>query len=191
MPRAGTLVYLYGPPAVGKLTVATELQRRTQLRLFHNHLTVDALTPVFDFGGEPFTEVLHRVRLDVFATAARAGIDVIFTNNSVWAVSDGRKRFAEFADTARERVEAAGGRVVFVQLTAPLEVLEARVGDAARRSHGKLRDPIRLRTILQDHDLSPLAADHLMIDTSVAPPAEAAERIIAELSVSLREVQLE
>ncbi len=45
MNRPATLVYLYGPPAVGKLTVATELQRLTGFRLFHNHLTVDALRP--------------------------------------------------------------------------------------------------------------------------------------------------
>lgn len=183
MPRPGTLVYLYGPPAVGKLTVAVELQRRTQLRLFHNHLTVDALTPVFDFGSEPFTEVLHRIRLDVFETAARAGVDLIFTNNSVWAVSDGRTRFATFAHTVRERVEAAGGQVVFVQLTAPLEVLESRVGGATRRAHGKLLDPIRLRTILEDCDLSPLGADHLVIDTSVVSPADAAERIGMEVGL--------
>ena len=186
MPRAGTLLYLYGPPAVGKLTVATELQQRNGFRLFHNHLTVDALTPVFDFGSEPFTEVLHRLRLDVFETATRAGVDIIFTNNSVWAVSDGRARFAAFARTVRERVEGSGGRVVFVQLTAPPEVLESRVDDAARRAHGKLLDPIRLRTILQDHDLSPLEPDHLVIDTSVVAPAEAAARIGEELSANTR-----
>lgn len=184
MSRAGTLVYLYGPPAVGKLTVATELQQRSRLRLFHNHLTVNALTPVFDFGSESFTAVLHRVRLDVFETAARAGVDLIFTNNSVWAVSVGRSRFATFAHTVRERVAATGGRVVFVQLTAPPEVLESRVGDDARRAHGKLLDPIRLRTILRDHDLSPLEADHLVIDTSVVSPAEAAARIGEELSAN-------
>lgn len=183
MPGAGTLVYLYGPPAVGKLTVAAALQRRTLFRLFHNHLTVNALISVFDFASDPFTEVLHRVRLDVFETAARHGVDLIFTNNSVWAVTDGRARFAAFTQTVTERVEAAGGRVVFVQLAAPAEVLESRVGDDSRREHGKLLDPVRLRTILQDYDLTPLAADHLVIDTSVVPPEEAAARIFQTLSL--------
>lgn len=178
----GTLVYLYGPPAVGKLTVAAELQRRTGFRLFHNHLTVNALIGVFDFASEPFTRVLHRVRLDVFETAARNGVDLIFTNNSVWAVADGRARFATFAGTVRERVEATGGRVLFVQLTAPLGVLESRVGDDTRRAHGKLLDPVRLRAILQDYDVTPLEADHLIIDTSVVSPAEAAARIGDALS---------
>ena len=101
MSEAPTLVYLYGPPAVGKLTVATELQHRTSFRLFHNHLSVNAIRSVFDFGTVPFNDVIHRIRLDVFETAARNGIDVIFTNNSVWAVPDGRSLFAAFAQDTR------------------------------------------------------------------------------------------
>jgi hypothetical protein len=65
-----TLVYLYGPPASGKLTVAERLAEQSGYRLFHNHLTVNAIRPVLDFGSEPFVEVLHRLRLDVFAAAA-------------------------------------------------------------------------------------------------------------------------
>jgi replication-associated recombination protein RarA len=43
------LVMLYGPPAVGKLTIAQALTARTGLKLFHNHLVLDAITAVFEF----------------------------------------------------------------------------------------------------------------------------------------------
>jgi hypothetical protein len=46
--RAPTLTYLYGPPAVGKLTVATPLAEVTGHRLFHNHLSVNAVRPIFE-----------------------------------------------------------------------------------------------------------------------------------------------
>lgn len=75
--------------SVGKLIVAREVQRLSGYKLVHNHLTVNALAPVFDFGSDPFSEVLHRVRLDVFETAARHGTDLIFTNNSVWGNGSG------------------------------------------------------------------------------------------------------
>ena len=177
-----TLLYLYGPPAVGKLTVATELQRRTGFRLFHNHLTVNALREVFDFGSDPFTEVLHRTRLDVFETAVAHGIDVIFTNNSVWAVQDGRTRFADFADQARRRAESVGGRTLFVQLLAPSEVLEARIGSTSRQQHGKLLDPHRLNEMLELYDPTPLHADDLVIDTSALSPLDAADTIARALA---------
>ena len=48
------LVFIHGPAASGKLTVARELARLTGFGVFHNHLVVDSLTPVFEFGSEPF-----------------------------------------------------------------------------------------------------------------------------------------
>jgi hypothetical protein len=85
-----TLLYIYGPPTSGKLTVATALAEVTGFSLFHNHLSVDAVRCALPFGSKPFTEVLHRLRLDVFQTAARAGISLIFTNNSAWSGPDAR-----------------------------------------------------------------------------------------------------
>lgn len=172
-----SLVYLYGPPAAGKLTIATRLADLTGARLFHNHITVDAITPVFQFASEPFTEVLHRLRLDVFATATRHGIDLIFTNNSAWRGSDGRERFAAFADAAAHAVAEEGGTTLFVQVTAPAAVLEGRVADPSRRAHGKLVDPSRLREMLAVHDPSPLHPDDLVVDSSQLDPDAAARRI--------------
>jgi hypothetical protein len=65
------LLYLYGPPAVGKLTIATRVAERTGLRLFHNHLTVNAVRPVLDFDAPGFGDLVQRIRLDVFETAMR------------------------------------------------------------------------------------------------------------------------
>src|SRR5262245_57197679 len=73
------LVFLHGPPAVGKLTVARELARLTGFRLFHNHLTVDAVTAVFDFGTEPFITLREHIWLTVFAEAARHDVSLVFT----------------------------------------------------------------------------------------------------------------
>lgn len=171
------LVYLYGPPAVGKLTVATKVAERTGWPLFHNHLTVNALAPIFGFGTPAFMEVLHRVRLDVFATAARAGMGLVFTNNSAWGGADGHARFAAFAADAGRVVADAGGRTVFVQLTAPAAVLAERVGDASRSAHGKLTDRERLRTLLAEHDPRPLHPDDLVLDTSWLDPDAAAAAV--------------
>ena len=64
------LIFIYGAAAVGKLTVARELARLTGFRLFHNHLTVDLVSAVFDFGTEPFVKLREQIWLKVFREAA-------------------------------------------------------------------------------------------------------------------------
>ncbi|MGI8542838.1 MAG: hypothetical protein ACR2MD_05085 [Aridibacter sp.] len=34
------LIFIYGSPAVGKLTVANEIAKRTCFKVFHNHLMI-------------------------------------------------------------------------------------------------------------------------------------------------------
>lgn len=112
----------------------------------------------------------------MFATAARTGTSLAFTNNSIRGGADGGARFAAFADRGARVVADEGGRTLFVSVTAPGDVLEARVAADARRAHGKLVDVDRLREMLASHDLSPLHDDDLVIDTGARPPDEAAEQ---------------
>jgi hypothetical protein len=169
-----TLVYLYGPPAVGKLTIAEHLSTLTGWPLFHNHLSVNAVRPIFAFGSQPFTEVVHRLRLDVFQTAMTERMSLIFTNNSAWGGSDGRARFVAFAAAARGAVESKGGRAQFVRLTAPPAILEERLAYPSRQQLGKLLDVARLRELLSSLNDSVLYEDDLIIDTSRYSADEAA-----------------
>jgi hypothetical protein len=178
---APTLVYLYGPPAVGKLTIAERLSALTGWPLFHNHLSVNAIRPIFGFGSRPFTDVVHRLRLDVFQTAMVEGVSLIFTNNSAWGGSDGRARFVAFASAARSAVASGGGRSSFVRLTAPAAVLEKRLANPSRKELDKLVDPSRLRELLESLDDSALYEDDLTIDTSQCTAGEAAFMIHAQV----------
>jgi hypothetical protein len=177
-----TLVYIYGPPACGKLTIAGRLSELTGIPLFHNHLTTNALRPVFAFGSPPFMEANRKVRLAVFDVAASAGISLIFTNNSAWSVPNARARFEEAAESYRRTMETHGGRTVFVRLTAPQSNLEERVANESRRAHDKLLDVVRLRELLAALDPSPLHPDDLTIDTAQMSPEEAARTITAALA---------
>jgi len=178
---AATLVYIYGPPASGKLTVAERLSELTGFPLFHNHLTVNAVRPIFPFGSPPFTEAVHKMRHAVFEAAASAGISLIFTNNSAWSQPDPRGRFEAAAANARRIMESHGGRTVFVRLTAPPSALEERVANDSRRAHDKLLDVDRLRELLADFDPSPLHLDDLTIDTGQTDPEQSARVIMAAL----------
>ena len=86
------LIFIHGAPAVGKLTIARELAGLTGLRLFHNHLTVDLVSAVFDFGTEPFVILREQIWLSVFREAAKHNISLIFTFNPENTV---RERFIQ------------------------------------------------------------------------------------------------
>ena len=73
------LVFLYGPPAVGKYTIGVELAARTGFRLFHNHLTVNLVSAVFERESEVWLRLLRSVRRDVLTEAAQHGVSLIMT----------------------------------------------------------------------------------------------------------------
>ena len=110
-----TLVIIFGPPAVGKMTVGLELERITGLRLFHNHMTVDPVIRLFPLGSPAFRRLITGFRQRVFEeyvqTAARG---LIFT--FVWTLDDPRDQ--EFVEATRRLFTDRGGRVCFVELIA-------------------------------------------------------------------------
>ena len=178
--RQPRLVYVYGPPAVGKLTVAQALETQTGYRLFHNHLTVNAIREVFEFRSPAFVEVSTRLRLDVFATAMRHGIDLIFTNNSAWRGFP-PEAFLGFVVQARAVTTEAGGVFVLIRLTESMKALESRVDAESRHRHGKLVHVERLRSLLAETGELVAPGTTLTIDTAEASPEDAAAAIAARL----------
>src|SRR5690606_6532473 len=80
------LVFIYGPPGVGKLTVAKELAKITDYKIFHNHLTVDLLREFFAFGTDQFWRLNTKIRFDIIKNAAEQNVNLIITN--VYAKGD-------------------------------------------------------------------------------------------------------
>ena len=82
-----TVVVIFGPPAVGKMTVGMEIERRTGLRLFHNHMTVDPVLQFFPYGSPSFAKLVENMRHQIFEEVAASDLPgMIFTY--VWALDD-------------------------------------------------------------------------------------------------------
>ena len=60
------VIVLYGPPGVGKLTVAEELVKKTGYKLFHVHMLADLAHALFDFGTKQFAETFTELWLLLF-----------------------------------------------------------------------------------------------------------------------------
>jgi hypothetical protein len=166
------LVFLHGPAASGKLTVGRELSRLTGYRLFHNHLVVDAVAAVFDFGSEPFVLLREEMWLAVFREAAHRGVSLIFTFAPERTVRD------SFVDEASAAVEEEGGRVRFVELTCAETELERRIENSSRAEFGKLRSKALFQELRSAGAFDwPKFPSGLTIDTGTLTPIEAALRI--------------
>ena len=128
-----TLLVVFGPPAVGKMTVGRAIADASDFRLFHNHHTIEPLLDVFDYGTPPFNKLLGLFRQAVLDEAAAHDTDLVFT--LVLDLEDARdlegvrKHLAPFVD--------AGRRIVFVELTAALGVRLDRNGTEYRLAEKK------------------------------------------------------
>jgi hypothetical protein len=168
------LIFIFGLPATGKLAVARELAALTGYKLFHNHLAVDLLLPVFEFGGAPFVKLREEIWLSVFEQAARDRREgLIFTFAPEKTV---RPRF--ITDTVAT-VTGAGGTVEFVQLACPMPELKQRIGSPSRREHGKLTSVAQFEQLFVEgaFDAPTMPRPAVTIDTSTCTPPQAAERI--------------
>jgi hypothetical protein len=168
------LVCIYGLPATGKLTVARELAAITGFKLFHNHLVVDLLLSIFEFGSPPFIELREDIWLSVIDHACstpKSGL--IFTFTPEATVRGG------FIDRMSRTVADAGGEVYFVELLCPVEELKRRMGSPSRLQFQKLSSVSRFEqlhavgTFEQSYMPEPL----LSIDTTLCTPRQAAIQI--------------
>jgi hypothetical protein len=187
-----TLLVVFGPPAVGKMTVGRAIADASDFRLFHNHHTIEPLLDVFDYGTPPFNRLLGEFRRRVLEEAAQTGTDLVFTY--VWDLDDERD-----AGEVRRHLQPfvdAGRRIVFVELSAGLDVrlernrTEYRLAEKKSKrdlewSDGNVREMERYlmnsdRPSLGDAVLA--GYPHLRIDNTDRTPEEVAAQVLAWLA---------
>jgi len=168
------LIFIYGPPAVGKLTVAKELSKITGYKIFHNHLTQDLAREIYPEFSEKRFGLVNKIRLDIFDYAAKNNTDMIFT--FVYSNDCGNK---EFIKDAVDKIINNGGNIYFVQLTAEKDVLLNRVEDDSRKEFHKINDKQKLSKILDNNNFSdPVEYDGVLkIDTTELDAISLAKKI--------------
>lgn len=175
------LIFLYGLPATGKLTVAKELAFLTGYKLFHNHLTVDLLLSLFDFGSQPFVELRESIWLSIIEQAAHAQLPgLIFTFAPESTVRP------QFIPNLRDLIAKSHSEIHFIELLCPLHELKLRLDSSSRRPYQKLTshalfDELRSAGCF---DALPMPPPEFSIDTSLCAPREAAAQIAQTLKLS-------
>ncbi|HEY3528173.1 MAG TPA: AAA family ATPase [Nocardioides sp.] len=187
-----TLLFVFGPPAVGKMTVGRAIADAGDFRLFHNHHVLEPLLDVFDYGTPPFNRLLEGLRLRVLEEAADAGIDLVYT--LVWGLD-----LPEDAAYVRRHIGPfveRGQRVAFLELYADLDTRLARNRTPYRLAEKKSKrdlawsdENVRGLERVQMSTGVPSPADeviadcpHLRIDNTDRPPEDVAAEVLTWLA---------
>ena len=169
------LIFIYGPPAVGKLTVAKELEKITGYKIFHNHLTEDLAETIYPDYDQKRFDLANKLRYTTFEHAAMKNTDLIFT----FVFSD-KPEDEDFIFQTMGIISRWKGTTLLVQLVAPLDVLKIRVKEDSRLAFHKLTDPGLLQEMFSglNRTVPNTQQNSLCLDTSVLAPGQAANEIV-------------
>ncbi len=173
------LIVIYGPPAVGKLTVARELEKTTNFKIFHNHLTGDIASTIYEFNSEPWKKYVIKQRKDFFKEAAKSNANIIFTYVYGKGIDE------SFIKWLTKNVKSKkANEIYFVQLKCNKKELEKRVVSPQRKKYEKLKSKKGLRECFKKWDMeSPLPLTKVIINNTKKSPKETAKKIKQDLKL--------
>lgn len=173
------MIFLYGPPAVGKLTVAKELSELTGYKLFHNHLTVDLVSSLYEWGSPKYWEYLQNIREEMLVNLAKDDVNIIFTY--VYAAGEDE----EVMERMFKKVEENGGQALLVQLTTSVDKLKERIVADDRHQFKKMYKTESLENWIQQYKMFEAYPDRdsVVIDNSNLSPMDTALQIVEKYNL--------
>ncbi|WP_406687699.1 shikimate kinase [Rossellomorea vietnamensis] len=183
------LILLFGPQAVGKMTVGQELEKITELKLFHNHMTIELLQPFFGFSEEMW-RICNMLRVEIFESYSKTDqYGMIFT--FMWAFNE--EKDWKWVEKVTDIFESNGAEVYFVELETDLEVRLKRNITPNRLQHKPSKRNIadsekRLLDSLDTYRLNSIEGEierekYIKINNTDMSPEEVAEKIIEEFQL--------
>jgi len=172
-------VLITGAPASGKLTIARLIVERTGFRLFHNQLTVNFASSLFDFNSDDYRQLAKRLRLLALFTIARAP-----STGLVATFCYGGQHSDYFVDAVCRAAARTGGHAFFVHLICSVPALEERLRSPERQNSGKLTSADILHQVLSSWAVKhPVPGRRTCtIATDAFPPNVVASQILEWIS---------
>ena len=184
------LVIITGPHAVGKMTVGQELAKLTGLKLFHNHMTIDVVSDLFENMPAERSRLTALFREEVFRAYAKSGeYGMIFTY--MW--SFGSQSDWDYVQHVEDLFRSHGAEVYYVELEADYDLRLERNRTENRLLHKSTKRDIEksealFKRLEAEHRLNSLPGEvqkehYLRINNTHIEPAEAAQMIRESFSL--------
>ena len=181
-----TVVFIYGPQAVGKLTVAKILSKKLGYKLAHNHHLNDFVGEVFERGSYASHAMKDQLRYILLENMTKAGVNFVATHCyshdfiSMTGLSD-----PKYVEILEKKLTRLGAKFCPVQLKAESGELLRRVSMASRKEFKKLTSKKIMRQLIAKHDWqsSPNLKNNLVIDNTKLSPQKVADMIIKHFKI--------
>lgn len=178
------LIIVFGPHAVGKMTVGQELAKITGLKLFHNHMTIEVVTDLFAKDSYTFHRLVTLFRQEIFEAFSKSDEEgMIFTY--MWAFDE--KSDWDYVEQLDVLFASRGAQVYYVELEADFDLriernkTENRLANKPSKRNLEVSER-RFRNIEEKHRLNSFEGEikkehYIRIDNTHLTPEQAAEVI--------------
>ena len=186
-----TLVIIIGPHAVGKMTVGQELAKITDLRLFHNHMSIELTRKLFAHSEKEWSVLNETIRKTVFELFAKGDFPgLIFTYMCAF---DLQSEF-DYLQNVIDLFQSKGADCYVVELCADFEERLVRNKSENRLLHKESKRDLawseaEMRKTSEKYRLNSYEGEtlpfenYLKIDNTHLPPDEVAHRICEHFGI--------
>lgn len=183
-------VLITGPQAVGKMTVGQELAKITDLKLFHNHMTIELVNHFFDYGTKEGKRLVNLFRQEIFEEVSKSNLyGMIFTY--LWAFNV--QADWGYVNRVTQLFESKGATVYYVELEADLDERIQRNKSFNRLEHKPSKRNVewsenRLKKSIENYRLNSLEGEiefpnYIKINNTNLGAEEVAELVKREFNL--------
>ena len=186
-----TLVIILGPHAVGKMTVGQALAQRTELRLFHNHMSIELTRKLFAHSEKEWRILNETIRQTVFELFAKGDFPgLIFTYMCAFELQEE----IDYLQRIIALFRSNGAKCYVVELCADFEERLIRNKSENRLLHKESKRNLEwseaeMRKTSAAYRLNSYEGEqlpfenYLKIDNTTLEPEEVAARILAHFGI--------
>ncbi len=179
------VIMIFGPHAVGKMTVGQELEKMSGFKLFHNHVPIEMVLPYFGYSTRAGRQLVHKIR-EAFFRAFAESDEAGYILTCIWQFDAAGEQ--EYMDWVASIFEEHGAEVHWVELEANLEERLKRNKSANRLSHKPSKRDLEVseQRLIESHKKHRLNSrdgeltykNYLRIDNSDLKPAVVARQVL-------------
>lgn len=145
------LIILYGPPAVGKLTIASELAGTTDVKVFDNHQVIDMFSSLVSREYSEFSPTVYEIIRTILEAVIKADqSNVVIT----FAYAANIPRDVEFLNQIISFARKHGSEVYPVFLQCDNSTLLQRATESSRKAYGKITTREAMQAAIHKYDFN-------------------------------------